>query len=122
MGWRDARCPDIRIAVIAGPVIVVVGQLLEFGSLDVPGMVPAIVFATAAAAVILFPLLLVCLLCGQVWASITSRVAARPASQRSVAPIQDGPLTAGIVVFLGLAWVPAVWILGLLAADATVFD
>jgi hypothetical protein len=46
----------------------------------------------------------------------------RPAIQGSVAPIQDGPLTAGIVVFLGLAWVPAVWILGLLAADATVFD
>jgi hypothetical protein len=78
------------IAVIAGPVIVVVGQLLEFGSLDVPAIVSAIVFATAAAAVILFPLLVVCLLCGQVWASITARVADDPRSRARSLPSRTG--------------------------------
>ena len=128
--WTGAVMGGLTYAIACaiGPVIAV-GTMMSEANFADPAMIDPIGWAGAAgfgagiALVLLYPLLLVCLLAGQVWAEVMRAVGRSWLGVAGPGPRPfPGALIALSVGVLGVGWLGLAWLLGFVLGDPGAID
>ena len=128
--WTGAVMGGVTYALACaiGPAIAIGVMMSQVGFSD-PSMVDpigsamSIGFAVGIAAVVFYPLLLVCLVAGEIWAMILRAVGR---SWLGITGPGSRPLTGALIALgvgvLGVGWIGLAWLFGLLLGDPNAID